>query len=81
MTPPSLFSTLNLALPIFPTSRWVLFTTVTVFLVSWLPYFLCGIITDNRVVYGEHSLSYVSGHVSRVTCLMCHVSRVTCPIM
>ena len=54
---------MNLALPIFPTSRWVLFTTVTVFLVSWLPYFLCGIITDNRVVYGEHSLSYVSGHV------------------
>ena len=46
---------------------------MTVFLVSWLPYFLCGIITDNRVVYGKHSLS---GLVSRVTCLVCDVSRV-----
>ena len=71
---------MNLTLPIFPTSRWVLFTTVTVFLVSWLPYFLCGIITDNRVVYSKQTISYVIiNYVCiwlRVTCVMCDVSRV-----
>ena len=71
---------MSLTLPIFPTSRWVLFTTVTVFLVSWLPYFLCGIITDNRVVYGKQTISYVIiNYVCiwlRVTCVMCDVSRV-----
>ena len=36
--------------------RWVLFTTCTMFLASWIPYFICDLISDSLFLFGENEI-------------------------